>query len=77
MVRPLALVVEDDEHIGRLLKFMLQRAGYDVEAATDGLLAKAYIEGHGPPSIVLLDVMLPHMDGLQLITLLRSALTSR
>ena len=50
---------------------MLQRAGYQVELIGDGRLARAYIEGHAPPDVVLLDVMLPHIDGLQLVALLR------
>lgn len=50
---------------------MLERAGYRVELATDGHGAQARIETGEPPAVMLLDVMLPHVDGLQLITLLR------
>lgn len=50
---------------------MLQRAGYQVELIGDGRLARAYIEGQAPAAVVLLDVMLPHVDGLQLVALLR------
>lgn len=50
---------------------MLERNGYRVEVAMDGRLAQAYIEEREPPAVVLLDVMLPYVDGLQLVTLLR------
>jgi DNA-binding response OmpR family regulator len=68
---PTAFVVEDDDHISHLLKFMLQRSGYHVELARDGRAAQEYIQSGAPPAITLLDVMLPFMDGLQLLGLLR------
>lgn len=68
---PVAFVVEDDEHIAHLLKFMLERSGYRVEHARDGRAAQAYIQSQPAPEIALLDVMLPFMDGLQLVGLVR------
>lgn len=50
---------------------MLQRIGYQVVLVDDGRAAQAHIETHAPPVVVLLDVMLPHVDGLQLVALLR------
>lgn len=50
---------------------MLGRAGYRVDLVTDGRDAQAYIEQRDPPAVMLLDVMLPHVDGLQLVALLR------
>ena len=67
-----ALVVEDDPHIAHLLKFMLERARYRVELARDGRAGQAYIQNHPPPAVALLDMMLPFLDGLQLVTLIRS-----
>ena len=69
--RPTAFVVEDDEHIGMLLKFMLERAGYAVTLASDGRAAQAHIQSQPAPAVALLDVMLPYLDGLQLVGLLR------
>jgi DNA-binding response OmpR family regulator len=66
------LVVEDDEHIARLLQFMLQRGGYRVTLRQDGRAAQAHIEQEAPPALVLLDFMLPHVDGLELLALLRA-----
>jgi DNA-binding response OmpR family regulator len=69
--RSTALVVEDDEHIGQLLKFMLERSGYAVALATDGRAAQTHIESQPPPAVALFDVMLPFLDGLQLVGLAR------
>lgn len=62
-----ALVVEDDEHIAYLLKFMLRRAGYDVLLAENGRDAQAVIENVPPVDVILLDLMLPYVSGYQLI----------
>jgi DNA-binding response OmpR family regulator len=67
-----ALVVEDDDHIAHLLKFMLEREGYRVHVARDGKAGRDYIEQNPPPSFVLLDVMMPFYDGFQLVALLRA-----
>lgn len=69
--QPRALVVEDDEHIGMLLRFMLQRAGYQVQLVNDGRAAQAHITSQAAPDVMLLDVMLPYMDGLQLLAIVR------
>ena|SRR6478735_765674 len=66
-----ALVVEDDEHIGHLLKFMLDRAGYAVTLCSDGRAAQAHIQSQPAPAVVLFDVMLPFLDGFQLVALVR------
>ncbi|HEY8357874.1 MAG TPA: response regulator [Ramlibacter sp.] len=68
---PVALVVEDDPHIAQLLKFMLERAGYQVALAGDGRAAQAYVQSNPPPAVGLFDVMLPFLDGLQLVALVR------
>ncbi len=68
---PSVLVVEDDEHISHLLKFMFQREKYLVHLARDGREAKQFIESNAPTDIVLLDVMLPFFDGFTLVALLR------
>ncbi|HVA38150.1 MAG TPA: response regulator transcription factor [Candidatus Dormibacteraeota bacterium] len=57
------LVVEDDPKIARVLQLELEHDGYAVELASDGLrgLERALNE----PDLVLLDVLLPKMDGLE------------
>jgi len=67
------LVVEDDAQIVRVLRLELEHEGYVVDTASDGLagLEKALKE----PDLVILDVMLPKMDGLEVCTRLRTKST--
>jgi len=64
------LVVEDDAQISRVLKLELEHEGYVVESAADGLagLEKALKE----PDLVVLDVMLPRLDGIEVCRRIRS-----
>ena len=64
------LVVEDDAHIGRLLKATMQRAGHDVVEAADARQAMALLDIEHP-DVVLLDLGLPDRDGLELIEPMR------
>lgn len=67
------LIVEDDENIAELLKFLMERQGYEVHLRTEGRAARAFVEsGAAVPCLVLLDVMLPFMDGFELVKLIRS-----
>ena len=68
--RPHVLVVDDDARIAAVLKRALHYEGYTVEIAGDGTsaLAKAL---NRPPDLVLLDVMLPGLDGVEVCRRLR------
>lgn len=67
------LVVEDDEHIAELLRFLLERQGYHVELCSDGRAARAFIEScTSTPAMILLDVMLPFIDGFELVHKVRA-----
>ncbi|MGI4717524.1 MAG: response regulator transcription factor [Janthinobacterium lividum] len=69
---PLVLVVEDDEHIAQVLRFMLERQGYQVVHLADGRAASEHIASASTrPGLVLLDVMLPYVDGFEIVRLLR------
>ena len=59
-----ALIVEDDINIAELLKIYLQKDGFETENAYDGGKAVALAESFRP-DIILLDIMLPVMDGWQ------------
>ncbi len=61
--RPAILVVDDDPRMQRLLRANLERAGYRVDTAADGAAALDRMEIEAP-DLVLLDVMMPVMDGL-------------
>jgi DNA-binding response OmpR family regulator len=67
-----ALVVEDDDQIAYLLRFILEREGFKVESAADGRLANDLVMNGPTPALVLLDVMLPFMDGYQLLAAIRA-----
>lgn len=68
----IALVVEDDDQIAYLLRFILEREGFKVELASDGRVAQDLIAHGAPPALVLLDVMLPFVDGYQLLATIRA-----
>jgi two-component system, OmpR family, alkaline phosphatase synthesis response regulator PhoP len=70
--KPAALVVEDDDQIAHILRFILEREGFDVHAASDGRAAEQLIDSLAPPAIVTLDVMLPHADGYELLARIRA-----
>jgi DNA-binding response OmpR family regulator len=64
------LVVDDDDDIRLLLKELLGRAGYDVDEAPDGKSALRRLYER-PPSLVILDVTMPEMDGYQTLERIR------
>ena len=64
------LIVEDEEAISSLIEMSLVRAGYRCETADDGLAAADLIE-QNTYDLVLLDVMLPGLDGYELMDYLR------
>ncbi|MEP7054867.1 MAG: response regulator [Actinomycetota bacterium] len=65
------LVVDDDADIARFIEINLRLEGYDVRTACDGADALAKI-GEEAPDLVLLDVMMPKIDGVQVCRLLRA-----
>ncbi len=69
---PQILMVEDEEDIAFLIRFMLERHGFVVDHAADGRQAIERIESRPPPDLVLMDIMLPYHDGLELIERLRN-----
>src|ERR1041385_6154858 len=70
------LVVEDDQIITTVLEHLLSRRGFNVLMAADGRQAAQYIDGiETVPELVLLDVMLPYVDGFELIKKIRGRAT--
>jgi len=65
------LVIEDDRQIVRTLRTSLQARGYDVMAAGDGTTALAALRSDGV-DLVILDLGLPDLDGLEVLTRLRA-----
>src|SRR5436190_21614260 len=64
------LAVDDERHIVRLVQVNLERAGYQVVTAFDGKDALQKVEDE-QPDLVVLDVMMPYMDGFEVLQHLR------
>ncbi len=64
------LVVDDEKPISDIIRFNLEKEGYDVSVAFDGEEAVEQFEAVGP-DLVLLDLMLPKMDGLEVCRQIR------
>ena len=65
------LVVDDEENIRLVLKTLLKRHGYDVEVADSGEAALALVDSFGP-DVILTDVRMPKMNGLDLLATLKA-----
>jgi chemosensory pili system protein ChpA (sensor histidine kinase/response regulator) len=66
------LVVEDDDDIREVIEQVLVSEGYRVELAKDGLDALDKLQGRPQPCVILLDMMMPNMDGEAFLSALRA-----
>lgn len=64
------LIVDDEPNIVLSLEFLMRKHGYTVTTASDGEEALRLVDEH-KPDLVLLDVMMPRMDGYQVCEVLR------
>ena len=67
---PTVLVVEDDTPLLQAYELMFEKAGAKIRIAHDGPEAVAMLEGE-PPAVVLLDILLPGMNGLDVLESMR------
>jgi DNA-binding response OmpR family regulator len=65
------VVADDDPDIVDILVFNLTAAGYEVESAADGVAALELVTA-SHPDLVVLDIMMPRMDGLQVLAALKA-----
>jgi DNA-binding response OmpR family regulator len=66
-----AFVVEDDPDFRELARDVLERAGWTVDVADDGIAALGRIR-RVIPDVIVLDLMMPNLDGVEVLKLLRS-----
>jgi CheY-like chemotaxis protein len=65
------LVVEDDENLGQIMAEILTAAGYEVQTADDGLHGfMMYVQQQ--PEVVLTDIQMPELDGLEMMRCIRA-----
>ncbi len=69
---PSLLIIEDSPELGELLARDLGAAGFTVESAADGLAGLELVQRH-PPDALVLDWMLPGLDGLEVLRRLRAS----
>ena len=67
---PRVLVVEDDPDIAQLVARYLEKSGFSVETQANGRAALAAVAAH-PPDLLVLDLMLPQVDGLEICRVVR------
>ncbi len=73
MEKPSALIIEDDRDIVALFRHVLDLAGYRTEIILDGKVAVEHLTQSTPgPDIVLLDLGLPNISGVEILTLMRT-----
>jgi CheY-like chemotaxis protein/tetratricopeptide (TPR) repeat protein len=70
--KPIVLVVEDNEDVRRVVKLYLESHGYQVAEAGDGLAGLASFESQRP-DLILFDVLLPKLDGIEALKRLRKS----
>src|SRR5262245_29095902 len=69
--RPLILIAEDDPKTAASVRLYLEHAGCEVTMAADGREALARARASPPPDLIVLDLMLPEIDGLEVCRRLR------
>ena len=71
MAKTRILVVEDEESLLKLETILLTTKGYDVTGVADGMAALQVMESN-PPDLVILDIMLPEIDGFEVCTRIKA-----
>jgi DNA-binding response OmpR family regulator len=65
------LVADDETHIGRIIQMKLEQGPYRVTLVGDGKEALGLLQGPEPIDVVLLDIMMPYLSGLDVLAALR------
>ena len=75
MAKRKLLLAEDDHMLASLLKYRLEREGYEVILEYDGKSVKKKLEGE-IPDVVISDIMMPYFSGIELVDHVRNTLKS-
>ncbi len=70
--RPHVLLLEDDDSLRKLLEDKLESSGYETTALADGRECWSFLATGEPPDLVLLDVMVPGLDGFRVLGRIRN-----
>jgi DNA-binding response OmpR family regulator len=70
MPSPRVLIVDDEQPLARILSFAFENEGYRVDVASDGIDCMNKVATFAP-DLVLIDIMMPKLDGIETIKLLR------
>ncbi len=76
MTKARLIIAEDEPHLREILRFQLENAGFDVRETQDGQEALE-LATTDPPDLILLDVMMPRMDGYEACRQLRASYLTR
>jgi len=71
-VKKKILIVEDDSFVMDIYQTKLGQSGYDVVGADNGLEALKKVKEEGPFDLMLLDIVMPYMDGLEILKKIKS-----
>lgn len=69
---PTVLVIDDEEPVREVLRRFLEKAGYQVKTARDGQQALQHVHDGPPPDALILDLMMPVMNGFEVLSALRA-----
>lgn len=76
MAQPRILIIEDERALTKVLAYNLQREGYETVISHDGVEGLRKAQAH-PPDLVILDLMLPGIDGLEVCRQLKASQATR
>ncbi len=71
------LVVDDEPHVGRIIQMKLEQGPFRVTLARDGVEALEVLDREGDLRMVLLDLMMPHISGLEVLARMRADVKTR
>lgn len=71
-LRTRILVADDEPHIGRIIKTKLEQGPFDVDLAYDGAEALEALEREPPVGLLILDLMMPRVSGLEVLDRVRA-----